>query len=561
MRKLHVHLFFSLFTLALLLPGLNLVALFDWDELNFAEAAREMNLSRNYLYVQMGFEPFWEKPPLFIWLQAACENLFQSQQAWVYKIPNIAAGIFAVNWVYHVGDRLGKRMLGAFWALATLMSFTPYLYWRSGLIDPIFNLFIVMSLYQWYKITQAHLKDERSHIYYLNSGLLLGLALLTKGPVALGIMGLVVFWVTARRGKWHEIFTWKILLFFLGLTVVLGFWILPLLQSNGAQFIQEFIYYQITLFKGQIEWHNQPWYYHFVVLFFFAFPSSIFALPHLVKNQILDRNVDIWNLFMRALFWVVLIVFSIVSTKIVHYSSLCWWSLSYFGAYQVYLMHTHRWHFPRWLIIPLTLAATGIGLALWFLPIIGQTHSLPGWLMERMNEYARGVLASHETWTWTSLLPAALFSFWFLTWWVYHLLGKRPHGGILYLISGWVAMSTYFWILPQVNHALQGNLVKTIQQETRSGVFLETWHFKTYTLYFHGKFTQKDFQNLKPEFENPLEEPYPQQSSRRSHAMNRNNLEKIKVITKVNYTPDYAFLEKFKIEKKLGGYILWRKVN
>lgn len=561
MRKFHVHSFFTLLALALLIPGLNLVPLFDWDELNFAEAAREMNLTRNYLYVQIGFEPFWEKPPLFIWIQSISEKLFQSQHAWVYKIPNILAGIVAVNWVYHVGDRLGKRMLGAFWALATLMSFVPFLYWRSGLIDPIFNLFIVMALYQWYRITQAHLRDERSHIYYLSSGILIGLAVLTKGPVALGIFGLVVLWVSARRGKWHEIFTGKLLLFILGLLLMVALWIFPLLQSNGSQFIEEFLWYQIELFKGQIEWHNQPWYYHLVVLFFLAFPSSVLALPHLFQNQILDRNVDIWNLFMRALFWVVLIVFSIVSTKIVHYSSLCWWSLSYFGAYQVYLVHTNRWHFPRWLALPLLLSAMGLAAALWALPILGQLNPVPTWLLEKLNDYAKGIMATREIWAWTSLLPAALFSFWFLGWYVYHLLGKRPHAGILYVISGFVALGTAVWILPPVNQALQGPMVQTIQQETRKGTFLETWHFKTYSLYFYGTFTPEDFKQLKPEFENEVGEPYPKQSMRRSHAMNRNNSEPTKVITKATYTPDYAFLEKFKKEKHIGGYILWRKVE
>ena len=44
--------------------------LFDWDEINFAEAAREMIVTGNYSLVLINYEPFWEKPPLFFWLQA-----------------------------------------------------------------------------------------------------------------------------------------------------------------------------------------------------------------------------------------------------------------------------------------------------------------------------------------------------------------------------------------------------------------------------------------------------------------------------------------------------------
>jgi 4-amino-4-deoxy-L-arabinose transferase-like glycosyltransferase len=45
--------------------GLGRVHLFDWDEINFAECAREMRISGEYRYAQIGFLPFWEKPPLF----------------------------------------------------------------------------------------------------------------------------------------------------------------------------------------------------------------------------------------------------------------------------------------------------------------------------------------------------------------------------------------------------------------------------------------------------------------------------------------------------------------
>ena len=40
------------------LPFLGNVHLFDWDEINFAESAREMIVSGNYSRVQIDFKPF-----------------------------------------------------------------------------------------------------------------------------------------------------------------------------------------------------------------------------------------------------------------------------------------------------------------------------------------------------------------------------------------------------------------------------------------------------------------------------------------------------------------------
>ena len=50
--------------------GLGNTHLFDWDEINFAESAREMIASNNYLRVQINFSPFWEKPS-FLFLAAS----------------------------------------------------------------------------------------------------------------------------------------------------------------------------------------------------------------------------------------------------------------------------------------------------------------------------------------------------------------------------------------------------------------------------------------------------------------------------------------------------------
>ena len=54
---------------SLFIPFLGEVHLFDWDEINFAESAREMIETGDYFSVQINFERFWEKPPFFFWLQ------------------------------------------------------------------------------------------------------------------------------------------------------------------------------------------------------------------------------------------------------------------------------------------------------------------------------------------------------------------------------------------------------------------------------------------------------------------------------------------------------------
>ena len=60
----------ALLAAVLFIPFLGGVHLFDWDEVNFAEISREMLLTEEYLRIYVDFLPFWEKPPLFFWMQS-----------------------------------------------------------------------------------------------------------------------------------------------------------------------------------------------------------------------------------------------------------------------------------------------------------------------------------------------------------------------------------------------------------------------------------------------------------------------------------------------------------
>ena len=71
----------------LFFPFLGQSHLFDWDEINFAEAAREMIVTGDYLRVQINFQMFWEKPPFFIWLQVLSMKSFGINE-FAARFPN-----------------------------------------------------------------------------------------------------------------------------------------------------------------------------------------------------------------------------------------------------------------------------------------------------------------------------------------------------------------------------------------------------------------------------------------------------------------------------------------
>src|SRR6201997_2695664 len=146
------HLAISVISALLFIPFLGSVHLFDWDEINFAECAREMLVTHNYGRVQLNFKPFWEKPPLFIWLQVLSMKIFGVNE-FAARFPDAICGIATLNIIYYYGRKFNDHKFALLWVFSYAASFLPFLYFKSGIIDPWFNLFIFLSicfLLEWF---------------------------------------------------------------------------------------------------------------------------------------------------------------------------------------------------------------------------------------------------------------------------------------------------------------------------------------------------------------------------------------------------------------------------
>jgi hypothetical protein len=312
------------------IPLIGNCPLFDWDEINFAECAREMIVTGNYSNVQINFQPFWEKPPFFIWLQAASMNLFGVNE-FSARFPNAICGIFTIVTLYLIGKKLFSQKFGLVWALVHTGTLLPLLYFKSGVIDPWFNYFIFLSIVLF--ILGINTDTSKKWLFIAASGFLLGVSVLTKGPAAILIEGLTLFIYLLLTKKFN--FILKPLFFFYVLVVLLtsASWFLFEYLNGNQYVIEQFINYQIRLFNTEDSGHSGPFFYHALVLFLGCFPTSIiFILSYKNKSE-LSIFQSHTRLVLLILFWVVLILFSIVKTKIVHYSSLCYFPITFIAAF------------------------------------------------------------------------------------------------------------------------------------------------------------------------------------------------------------------------------------
>ncbi|MCS6796516.1 MAG: glycosyltransferase family 39 protein, partial [Raineya sp.] len=172
--------------------------------------------------------------------------------------------------------------------------------------------------------------EKQTIRYAIWAGVFTGLAVLTKGPVGFLLIFLtfLTFWASER---FRKITTWKaVVVYALATALVSSLWFAVELWQGGWWFFKMFIDYQIRLFSTPDAGHEQPFYYHFVVVFLGCFPMSVFALWGFRKNP--QEANPVFHKKMFFLFWVVMILFSIVKTKIVHYSSMAYFPLSFFAA-------------------------------------------------------------------------------------------------------------------------------------------------------------------------------------------------------------------------------------
>src|SRR5205823_2537238 len=141
----------------------------------------------------------------------------------------------------------------------------------------------------------------------------------------------------------------KDILIFLILTAFVGsIWFIALYLNGQQQIIIDFFKYQVKLFTTEDAGHGGPFYYHFIILLIGCFPAAalgLLSMRRIRNNNEIPLHFHRW---MLILLWVVLLLFSIVKTKIVHYSSLCYFPLTFLASVTFYLIWNNKWQIPVW---------------------------------------------------------------------------------------------------------------------------------------------------------------------------------------------------------------------
>ncbi|HET6225541.1 MAG TPA: glycosyltransferase family 39 protein [Bacteroidia bacterium] len=482
------NLLIALVAVLLFVPFLGAVHLFDWDEINFAECAREMLVTHDYFSVKINYLPFWEKPPIFIWMQAFSMKLFGVNE-FAARLPNALCGITTLLVLFNMGRKVVDVQFGLIWTLVYAGSFLPHFYFKSGIIDPWFNLFIFCGIYYFILFVNynTRVQESKTYPFLLKSAFFMGLAVLTKGPVAILIVGLcfVSFWVVRRFSPVINIA--QILLYGVAVSIVGGLWFLMLFLTGHSSVILEFFNYQVRLFNTQDAGHGGPFLYHWIVLLVGCFPMSVFALNAFKRNVHDTPYQRYFKVWMIILLLVVLILFSIVKTKIVHYSSLCYFPLSFLAAYAVYRLMTGEMKWKNSNSILLLLLSALLGIAMAALPFVDRCKQriIDSGIIK--DAFAVENLKAHVYWTGYEWIIGAILIIGTIALLVLVSLKKLKTGLVVLFVSSLIAVNTAtFVIAPRIEQYSQNAAIEFYTYLQGKYCYVETIGFKSYAHLFYS---------------------------------------------------------------------------
>lgn len=184
-------------------------ALNEPDEGRYAEIAREMVESGDWVIPRLWYLPHLDKPPMTYWLVAASIKSF-GQNEWAVRLPLALAGIGGIWGTFLLGCAVGGRRTGIWAALILQSSLLYFIMARMLTTDLFLTLFTVWAMYFFWRSWQCLADPEKPGTkffgWHLAGWTCLAGGFLTKGPIAPAIPAVAfgVVWFFRRREAWSR---------------------------------------------------------------------------------------------------------------------------------------------------------------------------------------------------------------------------------------------------------------------------------------------------------------------------------------------------------------------
>lgn len=330
---------------------LGAIGLVDETEPLFAEAARQMTVTGDWLTPYFNGETRFDKPPLIYWLMAIAYQTTGVNE-FAVRLPSALAAIALTGLGFYALRRFGfaipskaqgadagaylpeetshqLRLAAYIGAGAIALNLQTILWGRIGVSDMLLTGCMTTALLAFFCGYAQPSTPQRQRAWYLSFYTLAALAVLAKGPVGIVLPGLIIITFVAYTGHLRAVMREMQLipgtLLFLGITLP---WYILIVREHGQSYIANFFgYHNIERFTSVVNNHAAPWYFYFLVVLIGFIPWSIhlpvaIARTRFWKRAEWQRQPRTGQLGLFAVVWFVVIFgfFTISVTKLPSYT-------------------------------------------------------------------------------------------------------------------------------------------------------------------------------------------------------------------------------------------------
>jgi len=345
---------------------LNLRPLVDPDETRYAEIPREMIASGDYVVPRLAGVPYFEKPVMGYWLNAVSMNIF-GQNHFALRFPQALSVILTALGIFYLARRFGNGTeAGLAAALVYLSSVQVFAVGVFNTLDSALTLFLTGSLGAFFMAWDQRDHEKRFRLFLALAGLFCGLAIHTKGFLALVVPASVIVPFLAWEGRFKDVFRvpWIPL-------AVAGLVMLPwgiLVHLKEQEYWYFFFWHEhVRRFMAEDAQHIEPFYYFIPVLLGGFLPHTVLA-PAAVGGFILKGFDTSFKKFLVCWSFFPFVFFSASSGKLATYILPCFPPLAMLvaGAVRDALDRGNDRLFKRGIFVLMGLVLAGVGAALGF---------------------------------------------------------------------------------------------------------------------------------------------------------------------------------------------------
>jgi 4-amino-4-deoxy-L-arabinose transferase-like glycosyltransferase len=340
--------------------GLGGYDIYILDEAKNAEAAREMWVSGDWIVPRFNGQPRYDKPPLHYYFFSLGYQIF-GVNAFGARFFSAVMGVVTFLAVFFKVWKRKDQKSAQIAMLALLASPHFLIQFHLAVPDPFLICFLTLSL----MFLETYIASEySSHKAVRWSYLFLGLAVLSKGPLAIVLLGLSVFIFSIfyKGSFWKNFRNFldfpAILMFLL---VVLPWYVLVALETNGS-WLEEFIFHHnLNRFSNAMEGHGGPFYLPPLMVFLGFLPASVLLFLGFsdLKNKIRDQPLFALSLIFSV---VILVFFMFSKTKLPNYTAPIYPFLAIILALNSEAIFQRKWLIVLLIMSSIVLIVLGISL-------------------------------------------------------------------------------------------------------------------------------------------------------------------------------------------------------